>query len=88
MDGVAGVDWPGAQGRRVSPVSGWRKLVVQPENPLFFLAEVLVNFSPQMRVFDCNREASNANKTNENRSVQTGQVELANRCLEPLGPSP
>jgi hypothetical protein len=32
-----------------------------------------------MRVFDCNWRVSKANKTNENGSVRTGQVELANR---------
>ena len=29
-----------------------------------------------MRMFPCNREVSNANKINENRSVRTGQGEL------------
>jgi hypothetical protein len=29
--------------------------------------------------FECNREGCNANKTNENWSVRTGQGELANR---------
>jgi hypothetical protein len=41
-------------------------------------AELLLNFRLQMRGFRCNCEVSNANKTNENRSVRTGQGELAN----------
>jgi hypothetical protein len=45
------------------------------------VAELLLNYRLQMRVFCCNCGASNANKTNENRSVRTGQVELANRRL-------
>ena len=48
-------------------------------------AELLLNCSLQMRVFCCNWGVSKANKTNENRSVRTGQVELANRRLQPLG---
>jgi hypothetical protein len=40
----------------------------------------LLNFRPQMGVFRCNCEVSNANKTNAIQSVRTGQDELANRC--------
>ncbi len=47
-------------------------------------AEHLLNFRPQMRVFRCDCELSNANKTKENRSVRTGQGELANRRIQPL----
>jgi hypothetical protein len=36
-----------------------------------------------MRLFRCNCEVPNANKTNEDRSVRTGQGELANRRLAP-----
>jgi hypothetical protein len=46
------------------------------------LAEHLLNFRPRMGVFRCNCEVSNANKTNETRSVRTGQGELANRRLQ------
>jgi hypothetical protein len=42
-------------------------------------AEHLLNLRVRMRVFRCNCEVPNANKTNENRSVRTGQGELANR---------
>ncbi|MGB9452265.1 MAG: hypothetical protein WBV50_17065, partial [Candidatus Acidiferrum sp.] len=44
-------------------------------------AEQLLNYRLQMTVFRCNWEVGNTNKTNENRSVRTGQVELANRRL-------
>jgi hypothetical protein len=47
-------------------------------------AEHLLNFRAQMRVFRCDREVSNANKTKENRSVRRGQGELANRRIQPL----
>src|SRR5260370_24491982 len=46
------------------------------------LAEQLQNNRAQTREFCCNWGISNANKTNGNRSVRTGQVELANRRLE------
>jgi hypothetical protein len=47
-------------------------------------AEHLLNFRLQMRIFRCGCEVTNANKTNENRSVRTGQGELANRRIQPL----
>src|SRR5437773_3683055 len=37
------------------------------------------------RVFHCKLEVSNTNKIRENRCVRIGQVELANRRLQPLG---
>jgi hypothetical protein len=45
----------------------------------------LLNYGLQMRVFRCNCGVSNTNKTNENRSVRTGQIGLANRRLKTLG---
>ena len=47
-------------------------------------AEHLLNNRPQMRASECNQEGWNANKTNENWSVRTGQGELANRRIQPL----
>src|SRR6266700_5368256 len=47
-------------------------------------AELLLNYRLQMRVCRCNRGVRNANRTNENRSVRNGQVELANRRIQPL----
>jgi hypothetical protein len=47
-------------------------------------AELLLNYRLQMRVCDRNWEAPNANKTRENRSVRIGQVQLANRRIQPL----
>jgi len=45
-------------------------------------AEHLLNNRLQMGLFHCNWGARNANKTNENRSVRTGQGELENRRQE------
>src|SRR5258707_10255288 len=47
-------------------------------------AELLLNYRLQMRGCGCNWEAPNANKMHENRSVRIGQVELANRRIQPL----
>jgi hypothetical protein len=44
-------------------------------------AEQLLNNRLQTEGLHCNWELRNANKTNENRSVQTGQGELENRGL-------
>ena len=41
-------------------------------------AEHLLNNRLQMGLFHCDWGARNANKTNENRSVRTGQGELEN----------
>jgi hypothetical protein len=64
-------------------VRGWQLGIPSPrwieEKVGEFFAEHLLNNRLQMRVCRCNWEACNANKTNENRSVRTGQGELANR---------
>ena len=51
-------------------VQGWFKRI---------FAEHLLN-NRLREDFGANEKACNANKTNENESVRTGQVELAKRC--------
>jgi hypothetical protein len=48
------------------------------------LAELLLNYRLQMKVYGCNWAVPNANKTLENRSVRIGQMGLANRSIQPL----
>jgi hypothetical protein len=52
-------------------------LSIKEENSV----EHLLNNRLQMKSGDCNCGLCKANKTNENRSVRTGQGELANRRL-------
>jgi hypothetical protein len=46
------------------------------------IAEHLLNNRLQMKGVQRNWEGRSANKTNENRSVRTGQGELANRRIQ------
>src|SRR5580698_6247965 len=67
--------------RLCSSIVGYTEIIVgRVRESWQLLAEHLLNFRLQMRVFRCNCEVSNANKTNENWSVQTDRGELENRC--------
>lgn len=48
-------------------------------------AALLLHYGLQMSPFGCNYETSKSNKTRANRCVRNGQVELANRRLQPPG---
>ena len=49
-----------------------------------FLGALLVHYNLQMRPFQRNGEHVKLLKTGENQRVQTGQVGLANRRIQPL----
>jgi len=59
----------------------YKDVVSDQESPCLvgFARGLLLNNRLQTEGLHCNWELRNANKTNENRSVQTGQGELANR---------